>query len=219
MKERELMIKLREPVNGLTHLVAAFAAILGLVSLVYLAWGNLVKLASLSVYGFTLVLMFSASAAYHLINAGPKVTLFLQKLDHSAIYLLIAGTYTPLCLHFFSGFWRIGILVVIWSFALIGITVKLIIISAPRWLSAGVYLLMGWLSILAIGEILSRVPVGAIIWLLVGGLSFTIGAVIYILKKPNPIPGVFGFHEIWHIFVILGAFSHFAIMLGYIAPA
>jgi len=213
------MIKLREPVNGLTHLVAAFVAILGLVFLVYLAWGNLVKLASLSVYGSTLVLMFSASAAYHLINAGPKVTLFLQKLDHSAIYLLIAGTYTPLCLHFFSGFWRIGILVVIWSFALIGIAVKLIVISAPRWLSAGVYLLMGWLSILAIGEILSRVPVGAIIWLLVGGLSFTIGAVIYILKKPNPIPGVFGFHEIWHIFVILGAFSHFAIMLGYIAPA
>jgi len=213
------MIKLREPVNGLTHLVAAFVAILGLVSLVYLARGNLVKLASLSVYGSTLVLMFSASAAYHLINAGPKVTLFLQKLDHSAIYLLIAGTYTPLCLHFFSGFWRIGILVVIWSFALIGIAVKLVVISAPRWLSAGVYLLMGWLSILAIGEILSRVPVGAIIWLLVGGLSFTIGAVIYILKKPNPIPGVFGFHEIWHIFVILGAFSHFAIMLGYIALA
>jgi hemolysin III len=163
--------------------------------------------------------MFSASAIYHLINAGPRVTLFLRKLDHSAIYLLIAGTYTPLCLHYFTGFWRFGFLVVIWSLALLGIAVKLVVISAPRWLTAGLYLVMGWLSIAALGEILSTIPPGALAWLLLGGLFYTGGAVVYILKQPDPFPGVFGFHEIWHIFVILGAFSHFALMLAYIAPA
>lgn len=214
-----LFQKLREPVNGLTHLVAAIVAFLGLVALVYLGKDDLVKLASLSIYGVSLVLMFSASAAYHLIKAGSRTTLFLRKLDHSAIYLLIAGTYTPICLHYFTGFWRSGFLVIIWSLGLIGVAVKLIVIRSPRWLIAGVYLLMGWLSITAISEILSTLPSGALFWLLMGGLFFTGGTVVYILKKPDPNPDIFGFHEIWHIFVILGAFSHFALMLIYIAPA
>jgi hemolysin III len=214
-----LFRRLREPISGLTHLVAAIVAFVGLIALACLAKNNPAKLASLSIYGSTLVLMFSASAIYHLIKAGPRVTLFLRKLDHSAIYLLIAGTYTPICLYYFTGFWRFGFLAIIWSLGLIGITVKLAVISAPRWLTAGVYLLMGWLSVAAIGEILSIIPPGALVWLLVGGLFFTGGAVVYILKKPDLFPGVFGFHEIWHIFVILGAFCHFALMLAYIAPA
>ncbi len=211
------MGRLREPFNGLTHLVAALVALVGAVILAYLVRDNMTKLASLSMYGVTLVLMFSASAAYHLIKAGPRFSIFLRKLDHTAIYLLIAGTYTPICLHFFTGFWGSGFLAIIWSLALVGIVVKLFMINAPRWLTAGVYLLMGWLSILAVGEILSNLPTGALVWLLTGGLFFTAGALVYILKKPDPIPGMFGFHEIWHIFVILGAFSHFALMLGYIA--
>jgi hemolysin III len=214
-----LLRKLREPVNGLTHLVAACVAFAGTIALAYLAKDDPAKLASLCLYGATLILMFSASAIYHLTLAGPKATLFLRKLDHSAIYLLIAGTYTPICLHYFTGFWRFGILAVIWSLGIIGITVKLFVISAPRWLTAGVYLLMGWLGILGVGEILSTMPAGALAWLLAGGLFFTVGAVVYTVKKPNPYPGVFGFHEIWHIFVILGAFCHFALMLIYIAPA
>jgi len=163
--------------------------------------------------------MFSLSALYHLVNAGPEITLLLRKLDHSAIYLLIAGTYNPICLHYYTGFWRFGFLAVIWSLALLGIAVKLVVISAPRWLTAGLYLLMGWLALAGLGEILSNIPPGALAWLVLGGLFYTFGAVIYILKKPDPFPVVFGFHEIWHIFVILGAFSHFALMLLYIAPA
>ena len=214
-----MLRRLREPVNGITHLVAAVVAFVGLFALVYLAKENVARLASLGIYGSTLVLMFSASAIYHLINAGPRLTVLLRKLDHSAIYLLIAGTYTPICLYYFTGFWRFGFPGVIWSLALIGIAVKLVVVSAPRWLTASVYLLMGWLSVAAIGEILSTMPPGALIWLFLGGVFFTAGAVIYILRKPDPFPGVFGFHEVWHIFVILGAFSHFALMLAYIAPA
>jgi hemolysin III len=163
--------------------------------------------------------MFSASATYHLVQAGPKVLLWLRKLDHSAIYLLIAGTYTPICLYYFSGFWRMGLLIVIWALAFLGIAVKLLIIRAPRWVTAGVYLVMGWLALAGMGEILRSLPAGALIWLLLGGLFFTGGAVIYILKKPDLFPGVFGFHEVWHIFVILGALSHFVLVAAYVAAA
>ena len=213
-----MLRKLREPVNGLMHLGAAVTAAAGLVVLVYLAWGDRAKAAALALYGVTLVLLFSASATYHLAVTGPRALVFLRKLDHSAIYLLIAGTYTPICLHYFTGFWRLGLLGVIWSLALAGIAVKLLIIRAPRWVTAGIYLLMGWLAIAGIREIVAKLPTGALVWLLLGGLFFTGGAVIYMLKKPNPYPGVFGFHEIWHIFVILGAFSHYLVMAAYIAP-
>ncbi len=214
-----MLRKLREPVNGLTHGFAALAAVAGLALLIYLARdGNPLILAALVVYGVTLILMFAASASYHMVNARPGVLLFLRKLDHSAIYLLIAGTYTPVCLHYFDGFWRWGMVAVIWSLAVIGVAVKLFVIRAPRWLTAGVYLFMGWLSVIAAREIITSLPPAALVWLLLGGLFFTAGAVIYILKRPNPWPGVLGFHEVWHIFVILGAFSHFVMIAGWIAP-
>jgi hemolysin III len=214
-----LLNKFREPVNSLTHIAAAAVAAAGTGVLAYLARDDAAKLASLCLYGVTLVLMFFSSAVYHTAQASPKAALFLRKLDHSAIYLLIAGTYTPICLHYFTGFWRGGFLAIIWALGLIGIAVKLFVINAPRWLTAGVYLLMGWLAVAGVGEILSTMPAGAIAWLLAGGLFFTGGAVVYMVKKPDPYPGVFGFHEIWHIFVILGAYSHLALMLIFIAPA
>ena len=138
-----MLKRLREPVSGLTHLVTAIAAVPGLAALLWLGRGSLAKELSLLVYGSSLVLMFSSSAAYHLANSGPQAVQRLRKLDHSAIYLLIAGTYTPICLHFFDGFWRWGMLGIIWGMALIGVTVKLFVIKAPRWLTAGVYLSMG----------------------------------------------------------------------------
>jgi len=196
--------KLREPVNGLTHLFAAILALLGLAGLLILGHDSLVKVIALLIYGFSLVLMFSSSAAYHLVKARPPIMQVLRKLDHTAIYALIAGTYTPICLHFFSGFWAWGMLVIIWGLALAGIVVKLFVIKAPRWLTAGIYLVMGWLSLMAIRQMLLFMPVGALVCLLLGGLFFTVGAVVYILKKPDFFPGIFGFHEIWHIFVILG---------------
>ena len=208
---------LREPVNGLTHLAAAGAAAVGVGFLLYFAYGALPEKIAILIYGTSLVLMFSASATYHLVKARPQVTLWLRKLDHSAIYLLIAGTYTPICVHFFEGFWRWGILAIIWTMALTGIAVKLFIISAPRWLTAGIYLLMGWMAVIAIREMLTAMPVGALVWLLAGGILFTLGALVYILKRPDFFPGVFGFHEVWHIFVILGCLAHFILVAAYVA--
>jgi len=118
----------------------------------------------------------------------------------------------------FSGFWKWGLTAIIWSLAVIGIIVKLFIIKAPRWLTAGVYILMGWLCIAAIGEMLKVMPAGALIWLVIGGVVYTLGAVIYITKKLDFFPGIFGFHEVWHIFVILAALAHFIAIAVYVAP-
>lgn len=213
-----MRIKFRDPVSGLTHFFSAILALVGLVVLLFLGRGDAEKEISLLIYGISLILMLSASAAYHLVNARPAILLWLRKMDHTAIYLLIAGTYTPICLFYFTGFWRSGFLAIIWGMALVGIIVKLFLIRAPRWVTAGIYLLMGWLSILAVREIITRMPAPALFWLVLGGLAYTAGAMVYILKKPDFFPGVFGFHEVWHIFVILGCLAHFLLIAIFIAP-
>jgi len=212
------MNQFREPVNGLAHLFAAVVALFGSVYLIAVGWGYPVKVASLLVYGISLVLLFSASAIYHLVKAEPKTMVRLRKFDHSAIYLLIAGTYTPICLNMLTGFWKFGLLGIIWGLALVGIGVKIFIIRAPRWFTAAVYVMMGWLSILGVSELIARLPGAALGWLLTGGIIYTLGAVIYSTKLFNFFPDRFGFHEIWHIFVILGALAHYIVIAVYIAP-
>ena len=213
-----MLVRLREPVNGLMHLGAAIVAFFGLVALLIIGRDSLVKQASLLIYGAALILMFSASAAYHLIRAKPRAGLTLRKLDHSAIYLLIAGTYTPICIHYFTGFWLWGVLAIVWFMAIAGIIVKVFVIRAPRWASAAVYLVMGWLCLMGTRVMLATMPMSALVWLLLGGLLFSVGAIVYVTKRPDPYPGVFGFHEIWHIFVILGCLSHFIVVAVYVAP-
>lgn len=210
--------KMREPTSGLIHFFAGVVAIGGLVLLLIVGRDDVSKQLSLLVYGVSLLLMFFASSAYHLIQAKPECIQILRKLDHSAIYMLIAGTYTPLFFNRFAGFSRWGILVAIWSLAVAGIVAKMFIINAPRWLTAGVYLVMGWLSLLMLRGMVLALPVSALIWLFLGGAFFSVGAVVYITKTMDFAPGVFGFHEIWHIFVILGCLSHYITVLVYVAP-
>ena len=210
---------MREPVNAITHLAAAAVSVIGVIILVFLGWDNPQSVWTFLIYGVSLILMFAASGTYHMVFANDSNLLKLRKLDHSAIYLLIAGTYTPICLAFFEGFWKSGMVILIWLLALTGIIVKLFIIKAPRWVNAGVYLVMGWLAIMGVQEIIRTMPPSAIIWLVLGGLFYTIGAIIYITKKLDIVPGKFGFHEVWHIFVILGAFSHYYVILRFIALA
>jgi hemolysin III len=187
----------------------AVAALVGEIVLLIIAWPDELKVVSILVYGLSLIALFSASSAYHLIQANTKIIQVLRKLDHSAIYILIAGTYTPFCVLAFSGFFHWDMLAIVWSFALVGIIVKIFYIKAPRWLNAAIYVLMGWLGISAVGQVSAALPAGAIIWLIVGGVIYTLGAVIYATRIFNFIPGKFGFHEIWHIFVLLAAMAHF----------
>jgi hemolysin III len=204
--------KFREPFNGLSHLAGAISSFMGGIVLILVGWTGAVKLISVIIYSISLVSMFAASATYHLAPVKPRAREILRKLDHSAIFMLIAGTYTPICLNAFSGFWRWGFLSIIWGIAVVGITIKIFYIRAPRWLNAGMYVLMGWISVLAWRQ-MAGLPLGVLIWLIVGGIIYTIGAVIYATRIFNFNPGKFGFHEVWHLFVIGGAFAHFISVL------
>jgi hemolysin III len=209
-----MLKNLREPVNSLTHWGGALLSVIGLIVLLVVGWGAPAKVISLFIYGVSLIVLFSASATYHMVQVKERALEVFRKIDHAAIYFLIAGTYTPFCVNAFSGFWKWGMLSIIWSLALIGIIVKVFYIRAPRWLNAGIYLVMGWLCIAAIGQMLAALPVWVLLWLVAGGLLYTLGAIIYITKIFNFVPGVFGFHEMWHIFVMLAAAAHFVAVLG-----
>jgi hemolysin III len=207
----------REPVSGLTHLAGALFAIVALCILSVQATlhGSIWHIVSFSVFGTTMLLMFASSAVYHLSYGSEQWIAWLKRIDHIAIFLLIAGTYTPVCLvplHGTTGWWLLG---TVWLLALLGVALKLFWITAPRWLSTLVYIAMGWLIMVAAQPAIERIPTGALIWMACGGGFYTIGAVIYACKWPNPWPDTFGFHEIWHLFVIAGVFCHFwAIAFG-----
>lgn len=209
-----MLKKLREPVNSLTHWAGAILAVIGLIALLIVGWSTPAKIISLAVYGLSLIFLFSASATYHMVQVKDKALEIFRKIDHAAIYVLIAGTYTPFCVNAFDGFWKWGMLSIIWTLAVIGIVVKIFIIRAPRWLNAGIYIVMGWLSMAAVGEMRDALPVWVLVWMLIGGITYTLGAVVYITKIFNFKPGVFGFHEVWHIFVLLAALAHFIAVLG-----
>jgi len=209
-----MLNKLREPVNSLTHWAGAVFALIGLIALLIVGWGTPAKVISLIIYGVSLIFLFSASATYHMVVVKDKALEIFRKIDHAAIYFLIAGTYTPFCVNAFTGFWKWGMLIIIWSLALIGIGVKVFIIRVPRWLNAGIYLAMGWLCVGASGQLLGALPAWVLTWLIIGGVIYTLGAIVYITKIFNFVPGVFGFHEVWHIFVLLAAAAHFVAVLG-----
>lgn len=206
--------KIREPVNSLTHWAGAALSLGGLAALLVVGWSTPARILSLIVYGLSLIFMFSASATYHMVRVKDRALEIFRKVDHAAIYCLIAGTYTPFCVNAFEGFWKWGLLGIIWSLALIGIVVKVFYIRAPRWLNAGIYLVMGWLSVIAAGQFLVALPAWVLGWLIAGGVIYSLGAVVYITKIFNFKPGVFGFHEIWHIFVLLAAGAHYIAVMG-----
>ncbi|HND50610.1 MAG TPA: hemolysin III family protein, partial [Anaerolineales bacterium] len=192
----------------------AVLALIGLIALLIVGWSTPAKVISLVVYGISLIFMFSASATYHMVQVKDKALEIFRKIDHSAIYALIAGTYTPFCINAFEGFWKWGMLSIIWSLAVVGIVIKVFYIRAPRWLNAGIYVIMGWFSVSAAGQMLAALPAWVLTWLIIGGVIYTLGAIVYITKIFNFKPGVFGFHEVWHIFVLLAAAAHFVAVMG-----
>ncbi len=219
-KERRTKKRLREPVNGLTHVAGGVLAAVGLSVLLATAAsaGRLDQAVAFGVFGVSLISLYTASALYHLLPLSPSGVARLRRLDHMTIFILIAGTYTPFCLLALDGAWRWGLLALIWSLALCGVMLKLLWMDAPRWLSVALYLAMGWVAVIAAPALFRAVPAGGMAWVLAGGLTYSAGAAVYGLKRPNPVPGVFGFHEVWHLFVIAGSACHFWAVLRYVAP-
>ena len=210
--------RLKDPLSGLTHLIGVILSFIGLVLMVYRAAvsGKPWHVVSYAIFGVSMILLYTASTLYHWLPLSPKGTKILRKLDHIMIFFLIAGTYTPICLIPLRGPWGWSIFGSIWGLALAGLFLKLFWLEAPRWFSTVIYIAMGWLVIIAIWPLVQVLPLPGLGWLLAGGLFYSVGAIIYGIKKPSPWPGVFGFHEIFHVFVLLGSYSHFWLMFRYI---
>lgn len=213
-----MLSKFREPVSGFTHLFGAFVSFIGL--FVLLESGvhsdNSWRTYTFLVFGVSLILLYSASSIYHLVVASQKAIKVLQRIDHSMIYILIAGSYTPICLISLRNKMGIPLFIAIWSLAFVGILIKNFWFNAPRWLSTGFYILMGWLVVIAIYPLSSALPLSALIWLVAGGVMYTIGGLIYALKWPKITNKYFGFHEIFHLFVLAGSFCHYWMILNYV---
>ncbi len=209
--------KVREPVSGFTHLGAAIASVVGTVFLIIYAIGigTPYHIVGYSIFGASLILLYTASSLYHLLPVSPEAIKVLRKIDHTMIYVLIAGTYTPICLVPLKGAFGLGFLIGIWTLALLGIILKLVWFNAPRWLYTSFYLILGWLAVIVVYPLYKTIPAAGI-WLLIsGGLAYTLGAVIYATKWPFKDSKVFGFHEIFHIFIIIGSLFHFFFVLKY----
>lgn len=213
-----MKIKMREPVSGLTHLLGAVLSAVGLILMIYYAVdkGTVWHIVSFSIFGGSLILLYTASTLYHLLCISDKGVRVLRKIDHMMIYVLIAGTYTPICLVPLRGGWGYSLLITIWGIAITGIIMKLLWFDAPRWLYTLFYLIMGWLVIIAFWPMIKTIPAAGMAWLVSGGILYSIGAVIYGTKWPPLRSKIFGFHEIFHLFVLYGSFCHFWLMFRYV---
>ncbi len=218
------MKKIKDPFSGFSHLFGAVLSVAGLVILIVMAafysnekaW----DIVSFSIFGTGLILLYTFSSLYHLLNVGETATRVLRKFDHIMIYILIAASYTPICLGPLRGGWGWSIFGVVWGLAIIGTILTAVWIKAPRWLTTTIYLAMGWTVIIAIYPMItifnSLGMLYSLLWLLIGGIFYTIGAVIYGLKWPKIDNKYIGFHEIFHIFVLLGSICQYWFILRYV---
>jgi hemolysin III len=207
-----------ELINSLTHLIGTVLSVAGLVLLVVFAalkstaW----HIVSFSIFGASMILLYLTSTLYHFFSHDSKAKRVFLRIDHSMIYVLIAGSYTPLCLTILRGPFGWTLLGIIWAIAITGIVIKSTGIKINEYISTAGYIIMGWLLVIAIGPLVKILPGIAIFWLFLGGISYTVGAIFYSLDKKIIISRWFGMHEIFHLFVMLGSFSHFWLMFRYV---
>jgi len=218
-------LSLREPVNGLTHLLGAALSIVGLVVLLVVAieHRSARQIVGFSIFGASLVSMYCTSAFYHSLMLSERGVARLRRIDHMMIYVLIAGSYTPICIVLLRGRLGLELLVAVWVLAALGVFQTVAWMSAPDWLSTALYVGMGWIAVLVVRPLLAAAPRGFFLWLLAGGVIYTLGAVLYATEWPRvkagATPRLFGSHEIWHLFVMGGSFAHYWAMLAYVSRA
>jgi len=210
---------IREPINGLTHLAGAVLAFVGLLAMVIKAaatTGSPTEITAVIIFGVSMILLYSASATYHMVIARDKIIAFLRRLDHSMIFILIAGTYTPFCFISLNG--KIGAILfsIIAGIAISGVVFKMVWFNCPRWISTALYLAMGWMIVFVFSPLTGSLnPIGLFL-LILGGIFYTIGGVIYGAKPKFLQSKYMGFHEIFHIFIMLGSLAHFLTVFLYV---
>ncbi len=205
----------RPLLRGYFHLGAALAAIAGAVVLVLLADTARAYVGG-AIFAASLIALYTISGTYHSITWGRRMRAVLKRLDHAMIFVLIAGTYTPFCLLAASDAWGLSLLAVVWSIAGVGVVLKVVWPGAPRWLSVGLYLATGWIALVAATEIADWFALFPLLLLAGGGVLYSAGGVIYALRRPDPFPSVFGYHEVFHLFVIAGSAVHYSLVAGYL---
>jgi hemolysin III len=205
-------LPLRPRLRGRLHQIAFFVALPAGIALVLLARGATARVAVL-VYALSLAGLYGASAAYHRRQWTAKARARMQRLDHSMIFVLIAGTYTPFCLLALHGAWSIVLLAAVWAGAIAGIVLKLVGVDRTKVAAAILYVALGWLAVVATPVVVTSLSAVPLILLAVGGLLYTIGAIVFSTRRPNPSPRVFGYHEVWHSFVVGGSACHYAVIL------
>ncbi len=210
---------LREPINSITHLAGAGLSVLALIAMLFKGINSdasSVALLSLSIFGISLILLYTVSGTYHGVNSSEKVISNLQRLDHSMIFILIAGSYAPFCLIALGGSLGKLMFIIMISIAIFGIIFKLCWFNCPRWLQTALYIVMGWSAIFVINPLSKVLPPVGLFLLVLGGVLYTIGGIIYGAKPKFLKIGFWGFHEIFHIFILLGSLSHFICVFTYL---
>ncbi len=209
------MQTLRDPISSITHLIGGLLSILALVLLItkQLVFGyhSISLFISTIIFGSSMILLYFTSGIYHAISATKeRAVLFMKKLDHSMIYVLIAGSYSPFCLYVLPKKIGVPVFTILWAIAIAGIVMKVLWINMPRKLSSSLYIAMGWFAIFVIKDLYVHLQLEAFLLLVLGGVLYTVGGVIYAIKKPNL--KVWNFHDIFHIFIMLGSLSHFLLV-------
>ena len=222
VKEVSIMqITIREPGSAITHFIAmmltVFAAAPLLVKSALSDTANM--LPAMTIFILSMVLLYGASATYHSLNIGGRALRIFRKVDHMMIFVLIAGSYTPVCLIVLGGRMGYTLFAVVWGIAIVGMLLKACWVTCPKWFSSIIYIAMGWVCVFVFGPLWNTLPHSAFLWLLAGGIIYTIGGVIYALKLPlfNSRHTFFGSHEIFHLFVMGGSLCHFIFMYHYVA--
>ena len=210
------MPELRPRLRGVSHQYAFFVALIAGAVLVVIARGTRETVAA-AVFAAALAVMFGTSATYHRIMWGPSARRWMRRADHAAIYLLIGGTYTPFGLLLLDGAWRVSVLAIAWSGCLAAILIKLFWVDSPKWLGAGLGITLGWIGVVAMPAVLDRTGITGVALLAVGGLLYTAGAVVYALRRPDPVPAVFGYHELFHALVIAAAACQYVAVATFVA--
>lgn len=216
-----MQITIREPGSAITHFIGMMLAVFASAPLLIKAGtasGDNTLLA-MSIFMLSMILLYGASATYHSLNISGRTLRIFRKLDHMMIFVLIAGSYTPICLIVLGGASGYTLLAVVWGIAIAGILIKAFWITCPKWFSSVIYIAMGWVCVFVFGQLFDTLPKGAFLWLLAGGVIYTIGGIIYALKLPlfNSKHAFFGSHEIFHLFVMGGSICHFIFMYQYVA--
>jgi hemolysin III len=204
--------------RGVSHQYAFFASLITGAVLIFVAPTRKATTAA-AIYAASVSGLFGASALYHRVTWRPATRRWMRRLDHSMIFVLIAGTYTPFALLVLHGTLATVVLGIVWGGAAAGALLKLVWVDAPKWLMAGIYLALGWVGVATMPQLLSRAGIGAVTLLFVGGALYSAGAIIYALRRPDPRPATFGYHEIFHVLVIAAAATHYAAIAGYALPA